>query len=116
RIDGERSDGRRLYGNRFRREADRQRPYAGKASEGRASRRGDLRVLADAALIVLHCAGMVEREDVHAAIEARRELGAELEPHVIDSFVERIEKRLRETRALPARSHRREGFILLTLP
>ena len=58
---------------------------------------------------------MVEREDVHAAIEARRELGAELEPHVIDSFVERIEKRLRETRALPAKSHRREGSFPLAL-
>jgi hypothetical protein len=37
---------------------------------------------------------MVERDDVQAAIEARRELGAELEPHVIDSFVARIEQRL----------------------
>ena len=30
-------------------------------------------------------------------------------------FVERIEKRLRETRALPAKSHRREGSFLLAL-
>ena len=37
---------------------------------------------------------MVEREDVQAAIEARRELGGEMEPHVIDSFVDRIEKRI----------------------
>jgi hypothetical protein len=37
---------------------------------------------------------MVERDDVQAAIEARRELGAELEPHVIDAFVARIEQRL----------------------
>jgi hypothetical protein len=37
---------------------------------------------------------MVEREDVHAAVEARRELGAELEPQIIDSFLERIEQRL----------------------
>jgi hypothetical protein len=36
----------------------------------------------------------VQREELHAAIEARRELGAELEPQVIDSFVERIERRL----------------------
>ena len=34
------------------------------------------------------------RDEVRAAIEARQELGAELEPHVIDSFVERIERRL----------------------
>ena len=38
----------------------------------------------------------VSAEDLHAAIEARRELGAELEPHVIDAFVERIERRLDE--------------------
>jgi hypothetical protein len=41
---------------------------------------------------------MVEREDVRAAIEARRELGEELEPQVIDSFLERIEQRLDEPR------------------
>jgi small-conductance mechanosensitive channel len=34
----------------------------------------------------------VDREELEAAIEARKELGAELEPAVIDSFVERIEK------------------------
>jgi hypothetical protein len=39
---------------------------------------------------------MVEREDVQSAIEARRELGEELEPQVIDSFLERIEKRIDE--------------------
>lgn len=38
----------------------------------------------------------VDREELQAAIEARRELGAELEPAVIDSFVERIEQRLVE--------------------
>ncbi len=43
---------------------------------------------------------MVERDDVQAAIEARRELGTELEPHVIDSFVERIEQRLAKRPAL----------------
>jgi hypothetical protein len=37
---------------------------------------------------------MVEREEIQAAIEARRELGGEMEPHVIDSFVDRIEQRL----------------------
>jgi hypothetical protein len=39
---------------------------------------------------------MVERDEVHAAIEARRELGQELEPEIIDSFVERIERRLKD--------------------
>jgi small-conductance mechanosensitive channel len=36
------------------------------------------------------------REELQAAIGARKELGAELEPAVIDAFVERIERRLGE--------------------
>ena len=36
----------------------------------------------------------VIREELHSAIEARRELGQEMEPAVIDSFVARIEQRL----------------------
>ena len=36
----------------------------------------------------------VRRDELQAAIEARKELGKELEPEVIDGFVERIEKRL----------------------
>jgi hypothetical protein len=58
---------------------------------------------------------MVEREDVHAAIEARRELGEELEPQVIDSFVERIEKRIGELRRSPARRETRQGSFALAL-
>jgi hypothetical protein len=34
------------------------------------------------------------RDELEAAIEARREVGRELEPQVIDGFVERIEKRI----------------------
>jgi hypothetical protein len=37
---------------------------------------------------------VVDREELQAAIEARKELGVELEPAVIDAFVERIEQRL----------------------
>jgi small-conductance mechanosensitive channel len=37
---------------------------------------------------------LVRRDELHAAIEARRELGEELEPQVIDAFVERIEERI----------------------
>jgi hypothetical protein len=36
----------------------------------------------------------VARDELTAAIEARKELGAEMEPAVIDAFVERIERRL----------------------
>jgi hypothetical protein len=38
----------------------------------------------------------VARDELEAAIEARKELGAEMEPAVIDAFVERIERRLTE--------------------
>jgi hypothetical protein len=40
---------------------------------------------------------MVERDELRATIEARREVGQELEPELIDQFVERIEKRIAET-------------------
>jgi hypothetical protein len=39
---------------------------------------------------------MVERKDVEAALEARRELGREYEPEI----VEKIERRLREQLAI----------------
>ena len=37
---------------------------------------------------------IVSREELRSAIEARKELGEEMEPAVIDAFVERIERRL----------------------
>jgi hypothetical protein len=39
---------------------------------------------------------VVPKDELEAAIEARKELGAEMEPAVIDAFVERIERRLQE--------------------
>jgi hypothetical protein len=39
---------------------------------------------------------IVRKDELQAAIEARRELGSEMEPAVIDAFVERIERRLAE--------------------
>jgi hypothetical protein len=38
----------------------------------------------------------VRKDELQAAIEARKELGAEMEPALIDAFVERIERRLAE--------------------
>jgi hypothetical protein len=35
-------------------------------------------------------------EELRAAVEARKELGEEMEPAVVDAFVERIERRLAE--------------------
>jgi hypothetical protein len=39
---------------------------------------------------------VVRKDELEAAIEARKELGADMEPAVIDGFVERIERRLAE--------------------
>jgi len=67
----------------------------------------------------------VDREELEAAIEARKELGAELEPAVIDSFVERIEKSLvqrdeqREKALRRQRDHQKEmvlGAMGLSIP
>jgi hypothetical protein len=51
---------------------------------------------------------IVRRDELQAAIEARKELGAELEPAVLDSFVERIERRLSERAEESERSLKRE--------
>ena len=65
------------------------------------------------------------REELEAAIEARKELGAELEPAVIDSFVERIEKSIvkrddqREKALKRRRDHQKEmvlGAMALSIP
>jgi hypothetical protein len=37
---------------------------------------------------------VVRKDELQAAVEARKELGAEMEPALIDAFVERIERRL----------------------
>jgi len=39
---------------------------------------------------------IVRRDELQAVIEARAELGADMEPAVIDAFVERLERRLAE--------------------
>jgi hypothetical protein len=60
--------------------------------------------------------GAVDREELTAAIEARRELGTDLEPHVVDSFVERIERRVAErTNAKPARTHDSGDLLALAI-
>ncbi|HSC72598.1 MAG TPA: hypothetical protein VLB89_00435 [Gaiellaceae bacterium] len=38
----------------------------------------------------------LRRDELEAAIEARKELGGELEPQLVNSFVERIERRIAE--------------------
>jgi hypothetical protein len=60
---------------------------------------------------------IVRRDEVEAAVEARRELGAELEPQVIDAFVERIERRLgdRATESEQSLKRKREHQKEMTL-
>jgi hypothetical protein len=50
------------------------------------------------------------RDELEAAIAARAETGAELEAHVIDGFVERIEKRIDE-RARELAPKRKRGGV-----
>jgi hypothetical protein len=69
--------------------------------------------------------GLVPERELEAAIEARKELGAELEPAVIDAFVARIERRLAERAGESERSlkqkrdHQRElvlGAMGISIP
>jgi small-conductance mechanosensitive channel len=39
---------------------------------------------------------IARRDELEAAIEARKELGPDMEPVVVDQFIERIERRLAE--------------------
>jgi|SRR5215510_10813845 len=50
---------------------------------------------------------IVRRDELEAAIETRRELGPDMEPAVIDSFVERIERRIGERTEESERSLKR---------
>ena len=47
---------------------------------------------------------VVDKDELRAAIEARKELGEEMEPAIIDAFVERIERRLAERKGEGERS------------
>ena len=46
---------------------------------------------------------MVERKDIEAALAARRELGPEYEPELVESFLAKVEQGLQERR--PAAQH-----------
>ena len=60
---------------------------------------------------------MVERKDVEAALEARRELGREYEPEIVEAFLEKIERGLEKLppATLPARTHRSGSITPLAL-
>jgi hypothetical protein len=68
---------------------------------------------------------VVPKDEVRAALQARGELGEEMEPAVVDAFVERIERRLAERagegeRALyRKREHQKEmvlGSMAIAVP
>ena len=68
---------------------------------------------------------LVPRDDVRATRAARKELGEDIEPALVDAFVERIEKRLAQTsreseQALRRkREHQKEmvlGGMALSIP
>jgi hypothetical protein len=68
---------------------------------------------------------LVPRDELQAAIEARKEVGEDMEPAMIDAFVERIEQRLvqradQSERALKRkRDHQKEmvlGSLALSIP
>jgi hypothetical protein len=55
---------------------------------------------------------VVERKDVEAALEARRELGRDYEADIVDSLVEKLERRLDERHpGPPPAKERRPGSI-----
>jgi VIT1/CCC1 family predicted Fe2+/Mn2+ transporter len=61
--------------------------------------------------------GTVRKDDLEAAIEARKELGDDMEPALIDGFVERIERRLAERssdseRALKSKREHQKEMVL----
>ena len=67
----------------------------------------------------------VPRDELQAAIEARKEVGEDMEPALIDAFVERIERRLEHggvesERARKAkREHQKEmvlGAMAISIP
>jgi hypothetical protein len=59
---------------------------------------------------------LVPRDDLHATIEARRELGPSHDAELVDAFVERIEQRLAKgPSSSPARRGGREGSFTLAV-
>jgi hypothetical protein len=68
---------------------------------------------------------LVPRDELHATIEARKELGEEAEPALIEAFVDRIEKELAKRQRESEQSLRRKrehqkemvlGAMALSIP
>jgi len=68
---------------------------------------------------------IVPREELRATLAARKELGEEMEPALVDAFVERIERRIAERQGESEQSLRRKrehqkemvlGAMALSIP
>ena len=68
---------------------------------------------------------LVPRDELRAAISARKELGEDMEPALVDAFVERIERRIAERQGESEQSLRRKrehqkemvlGAMALSIP
>src|SRR6476659_1754288 len=68
---------------------------------------------------------LVPRDELEAAISARKEFGEDLEPALVDAFVERIERRIAERQGESEQSLRRKrehqkemvlGAMALSIP
>ena len=68
---------------------------------------------------------LVPRDELQAAVAARKELGDDMEPALVDAFVERIEKRIAERQGESEQSLRRKrehqkemvlGAMALSIP
>jgi hypothetical protein len=55
-----------------------------------------------------------EREELHAALEARKELGPAYEPELVDRFLQRVEQRLEERGRRPRepQPHEPPGIVV----
>ncbi len=51
---------------------------------------------------------IVPRDELRAAVEARKEVGEDLEPELVDAFVERIERRLEQRKGESEQSLKRK--------
>jgi hypothetical protein len=57
---------------------------------------------------------LVPRDEAHAALEARRELGPDYEDELVERFAERIEERLRD-RAPAKTSEQSTAIVIVSL-
>jgi hypothetical protein len=63
-----------------------------------------------------HTVDVSERAELEAILAARKELGPEYEPELVDSFLERVEKRLESRRSATPRRRDRQLHPAVSTP